>query len=99
MQVVPLQDIEIVNLERVGFNLKNFDMAIVFKVCARACVRAWGCSHANTGVLAAPVLGRATSCACSCVRTSPLPLHTCPPPPRTRTPHPTPGLHARRDED
>lgn len=30
--VVSLSDIEIVNLERVGFNLKNFDMAIVFKV-------------------------------------------------------------------
>lgn len=30
--VVSLADIEIVNLERVGFNLKNFDMAIVFKV-------------------------------------------------------------------
>lgn len=29
--VVTLADIEIVNLERVGFNLKNFDMAIVFK--------------------------------------------------------------------
>ncbi|GMH36216.1 hypothetical protein BSKO_04084 [Bryopsis sp. KO-2023] len=29
--VVALEDIEIVNLERVGFNLKNFDMAIVFK--------------------------------------------------------------------
>ncbi len=32
--VVPLEDIEIINLERVGFNLKNFDMAIVFKVGA-----------------------------------------------------------------
>jgi hypothetical protein len=30
--VVSLQDVEIINLERVGFNLKNFDMAIVFKV-------------------------------------------------------------------
>ena len=29
--VISLADIEIVNLERVGFNLKNFDMAIVFK--------------------------------------------------------------------
>jgi hypothetical protein len=29
---VSLEDIEVVNLERVGFNLKNFDMAIVFKV-------------------------------------------------------------------
>lgn len=29
--VITLADIEIVNLERVGFNLKNFDMAIVFK--------------------------------------------------------------------
>ena len=29
--VTTLADIEIVNLERVGFNLKNFDMAIVFK--------------------------------------------------------------------
>lgn len=29
--VIALEEIEIVNLERVGFNLKNFDMAIVFK--------------------------------------------------------------------
>ena len=29
--VLSLAVIEIVNLERVGFNLKNFDMAIVFK--------------------------------------------------------------------
>lgn len=29
--VISLSDIEIINLERVGFNLKNFDMAIVFK--------------------------------------------------------------------
>lgn len=36
--VVSLADIEIVNLERVGFNLKNFDMAIVFKVNQPRCV-------------------------------------------------------------
>jgi nucleosome binding factor SPN SPT16 subunit len=30
--VMALEDIEVINLERVGFNLKNFDMAIVFKV-------------------------------------------------------------------
>lgn len=35
--VVSLADIEIVNLERVGFNLKNFDMAIVFKVMITEC--------------------------------------------------------------
>jgi len=29
--VVSLNDIEIVNLERVGFGIKNFDMAVVFK--------------------------------------------------------------------
>ena len=29
--VIALEDIEVVNLERVGFALKNFDMAIVFK--------------------------------------------------------------------
>ena len=29
--VVPIEDVEIVNLERVGFNLKNFDVTIVFK--------------------------------------------------------------------
>ncbi len=34
-QVVGLNDIEIVNLERVGFNLKNFDMAVVFKDFSR----------------------------------------------------------------
>ncbi|CAD7701780.1 unnamed protein product [Ostreobium quekettii] len=33
--VIALEDIEIVNLERVGFNLKNFDMAIVFKDFSR----------------------------------------------------------------
>jgi nucleosome binding factor SPN SPT16 subunit len=30
--VISIADIEIVNLERVGFNLKNFDLAIVQKV-------------------------------------------------------------------
>ena len=30
--VVTCQDILLVNLERVGFNLRNFDMTIVFKV-------------------------------------------------------------------
>lgn len=35
--VVTLEDIELVNLERVGFNLKNFDMAIVFKVGHEDC--------------------------------------------------------------
>ncbi len=30
--VVTLSDIEIVSLERVGFELRNFDMVIVFKV-------------------------------------------------------------------
>jgi nucleosome binding factor SPN SPT16 subunit len=29
--VVTLKEIEVVNLERVGFALKNFDMALVFK--------------------------------------------------------------------
>ncbi|WIA33317.1 hypothetical protein OEZ86_006455 [Tetradesmus obliquus] len=37
--VVALGDIEIVNLERVGFNLKNFDMAIVFKDFSREVLR------------------------------------------------------------
>ncbi|KAI8465881.1 MAG: global transcription factor [Monoraphidium minutum] len=37
--VVPLEDIEVVNLERVGFNLKNFDMAIVFKDFSRDVLR------------------------------------------------------------
>jgi hypothetical protein len=55
--VCPLEDIEIVNLERVGFDLKNFDMAIVFKVrsggpglgapwlaaCLGACWACWAC--------------------------------------------------------
>jgi len=30
-RVISAEDIEVVNLERVGFNLKNFDMAIIFK--------------------------------------------------------------------
>lgn len=33
--VVSAEDIEVVNLERVGFHLKNFDMAIIFKDFAR----------------------------------------------------------------
>uniref|UniRef100_A0A7S0S408 FACT complex subunit n=1 Tax=Chlamydomonas leiostraca TaxID=1034604 RepID=A0A7S0S408_9CHLO len=37
--VVSLNDIEVINLERVGFNLKNFDMAIVFKDFARDVLR------------------------------------------------------------
>lgn len=37
--VVSLQDVEIINLERVGFNLKNFDMAIVFKDFSRDVMR------------------------------------------------------------
>ncbi|KAG2482945.1 hypothetical protein HYH03_018170 [Edaphochlamys debaryana] len=37
--VITLSDIEIVNLERVGFNLKNFDMAIVFKDFTREVLR------------------------------------------------------------
>ena len=52
-----LEDIEVVNLERVGFNLKNFDMAIVFKVGGGGCgegVMGWrmselagACTHAH----------------------------------------------------
>lgn len=37
--VISLEDIEIVNLERVGFNLKNFDMAIIFKDFQRDVIR------------------------------------------------------------
>lgn len=29
--VVPIEDIEVVSLERIGYNLKNFDLTIVFK--------------------------------------------------------------------
>ena len=32
--VVAMPSVAIVNLERVGFNLRNFDMVIVFKVRA-----------------------------------------------------------------
>ena len=31
--VVACAEILLVNLERVGFNLRNFDMTIIFKVC------------------------------------------------------------------
>ena len=31
--VVACADILLVNLERVGFNLRNFDMTIIFKAC------------------------------------------------------------------
>lgn len=34
--VITMADVTIVNLERVGFNLRNFDMTIVFKVGAEA---------------------------------------------------------------
>ncbi|KAF5837808.1 FACT complex subunit-domain-containing protein [Dunaliella salina] len=37
--VVSLADVEVINLERVGFNLKNFDMAIVFKDFSRDVLR------------------------------------------------------------
>jgi hypothetical protein len=48
--VVSLSDIEIINLERVGFNLKNFDMAIVFKVsCWGATGRWWESSGDHGG--------------------------------------------------
>lgn len=30
--VITMSEVNIVNLERVGFNLRNFDMAMVFKV-------------------------------------------------------------------
>ena len=30
--VVAIPEVAIVNLERVGFNLRNFDMVIIFKV-------------------------------------------------------------------
>ena len=31
--VIAMPSVAIVNLERVGFNLRNFDMVVVFKVC------------------------------------------------------------------
>ena len=34
--MVSAEDIEVVNLERVGFHLKNFDMAIIFKDFTRS---------------------------------------------------------------
>lgn len=37
--VVAIEDVEIVNLERVGFNLKNFDVTIVFKDFERDVLR------------------------------------------------------------
>lgn len=44
--VTTLADVEIVNLERVGFNLKNFDMAIVFKDFTRdVCIQYLTCVH------------------------------------------------------
>lgn len=37
--VIPLADMELASLERVGFNGKSFDLVIVFKVCPpAACV-------------------------------------------------------------
>ena len=37
--VTTLNEIEVVNFERVGFNLKNFDMAIIFKDFTRDILR------------------------------------------------------------
>lgn len=34
--VITMTEVNIVNLERVGFNLKNFDMTLVFKVGFKA---------------------------------------------------------------
>jgi nucleosome binding factor SPN SPT16 subunit len=36
--VISIADINVVNLERIGFGLRNYDMAIVFKV-RRPCAR------------------------------------------------------------
>jgi hypothetical protein len=36
--VVTMGEVNIVNLERVGFNLRNFDMTLVFKVCFSCCI-------------------------------------------------------------
>jgi len=47
--VVSLSDIEIINLERVGFNLKNFDMAIVFKVSCWGVTGRWWESSGDHG--------------------------------------------------
>lgn len=35
--VITMTEVNIVNLERVGFNLKNFDMTLVFKVPLPSC--------------------------------------------------------------
>ena len=35
--VVAIPEVAIVNLERVGFNLRNFDMVIIFKVITFQC--------------------------------------------------------------
>ena len=32
--VITMSEVNLVNLERVGFNLRNFDMTLVFKVCS-----------------------------------------------------------------
>jgi nucleosome binding factor SPN SPT16 subunit len=46
--VVTMGEVNIVNLERVGFNLRNFDMTLVFKVWLSCCIgpaaRAVACS-------------------------------------------------------
>jgi len=35
--VVACAEILLVNLERVGFNLRNFDMTVIFKACRPPC--------------------------------------------------------------
>jgi len=37
--VITMAEVNIVNLERVGFNLRNFDMTVVFKARAAGCPR------------------------------------------------------------
>lgn len=48
--VISCPDVLLVNLERVGFSLRHFDMAIIFKVCA-ACLRTCSMEVSSSSLL------------------------------------------------
>lgn len=67
--VIALDDIEIVNLERVGFNLKNFDMAIVWKDFNKDVRLPCMAAHPTSLPLRACTqrIGRGIACLCPCM--------------------------------
>lgn len=54
--VITLDEIEVVNFERVGFNLKNFDMAIIFKDFTKDVLRIDAIPSAKCALITCPRL-------------------------------------------